>query len=542
MTEAITSPTANIISTPNNINVVIDDDVFIERMQKYLAYEDALKGIIENKDTYTDPILFKNQIEILQMYDIYEKNKKNEFSERIYLSILYHVSRISPENFHVWDFDQETDKGHVNYDQLVEFIEWKYTPIFFNENFYLYVNGQYYEDKNIKIQKDVYRKLKDENITKYMKLEPIIREVVKRCKAGYMKVGVFPFNKLASKCIPVKNHIIVINGEIHALPKSPVWGFTYALPINYDKNADVTKILKFLDDVTYKGDEKYIESKQDAELLIQIPAQALMQQTALPAYLLIGDGQNGKSTYINIISRLVGEFNVSNISLQDLTNDKYKVAELQGKLLNMHADLPSTALMSTGKFKNLTGEDAITIEKKYAHPWSFRNKAIMVFSANELPPVIADNTLAFWRRLNLISFTRQFPKNDGFLNEITSDKNLSAFFNLILARIKIIKECGLTISKETSEIMDIWKQNSNSAYKFIKEKLEISPNDKIPKKDLLLTYSRFCNENKLTEKSSFEFMKELEREGCTERKTTVNQETVRFVMGIKWKEIVWVNQ
>jgi len=77
------------------------------------------------------------------------------------------------------------------------------------------------------------------------------------------------------------------------------------------------------------------------------------------AVMLIGGGSNGKSTYLRLLRDVLGPENVTSIPLQDLVDDdkRFVVAQLHGKLANIFADLPPTALRSTGRFKVLTGED-----------------------------------------------------------------------------------------------------------------------------------------------------------------------------------------
>ena len=71
--------------------------------------------------------------------------------------------------------------------------------------------------------------------------------------------------------------------------------------------------------------------------------------------MLYGEGQNGKSTFINLIKKFLGEKNVSNVPIQKLERDKFAVASLHGKLANLHSDLPKTALREASVFKQLTG-------------------------------------------------------------------------------------------------------------------------------------------------------------------------------------------
>ena len=100
----------------------------------------------------------------------------------------------------------------------------------------------------------------------------------------------FPFNKKAKYLIPVRNGVVVRRNINELLPQSPVWGFTFSLPVIFDKDADTKPIKDFLTSL--------VESDDDYELLIQIVAQALLQdENYQQAYLMTGGGSNGKEYF-----------------------------------------------------------------------------------------------------------------------------------------------------------------------------------------------------------------------------------------------------
>ena len=64
--------------------------------------------------------------------------------------------------------------------------------------------------------------------------------------------------------------------------------------------------------------------------------------------------------------------------------------------MNTFADLKSIKLSETGNFKMLVSGDSITAERKFEQPFTFRNYAKLIFSANEIP-ASDDKTDAFYR-------------------------------------------------------------------------------------------------------------------------------------------------
>lgn len=116
------------------------------------------------------------------------------------------------------------------------------------------------------------------------------------------------------------------------------------------------------------------------------------------AVLLIGSGRNGKGTLLRLVTRLLGSDNVSSVDLHSLVNNRYRAAELLGKVANIAGDLDGRWLESTAVFKAITGGDSITAERKYGAPFDFTPFAVPVFSANKVfgTPDTSDGYLSRW--------------------------------------------------------------------------------------------------------------------------------------------------
>lgn len=80
--------------------------------------------------------------------------------------------------------------------------------------------------------------------------------------------------------------------------------------------------------------------------------------------MLLGPGGNGKSTFLEVVTKMLGSDNVSAVTLQALNDDKFAPARLYGKLANVFADLPPKALTSASIFKAIVGGDTISLERK----------------------------------------------------------------------------------------------------------------------------------------------------------------------------------
>lgn len=120
------------------------------------------------------------------------------------------------------------------------------------------------------------------------------------------------------------------------------------------------------------------------------------------AVMLQGPPGCGKSQFLDVITGLIGEGNATHIPLQNLA-DRFNVAQLHGKALNVHADLDQAGIGETGTFKTMVTGDSLTAEHKGQNPFQFTPFATLLFSANTVPPS-DDRSGAFTRRWVVLPF------------------------------------------------------------------------------------------------------------------------------------------
>jgi putative DNA primase/helicase len=123
--------------------------------------------------------------------------------------------------------------------------------------------------------------------------------------------------------------------------------------------------------------------------------------------MLVGTGRNGKGTLLRVINTLLGERNVTSVSLHDLINTRFSTASLFGKIANIAGDIDGTYLDSTAIFKAITGQDQISAEHKGRDRFDFTPWAVPVFSANKVPGS-ADVTVGYLSRWVVIPFPHDF--------------------------------------------------------------------------------------------------------------------------------------
>lgn len=136
---------------------------------------------------------------------------------------------------------------------------------------------------------------------------------------------------------------------------------------------------------------------------------AMLDPSATPskAVFLFGPSRSGKSTFLRIMQAVAGVSNCSGVSLHMLSDDRFAAANLYGRMLNTCADLSASHLSDTSLFKQMTGGDLITANRKYGHEFQFTNTALFAFSANRIPTV-SEASSAYAERIKPFSFPHSF--------------------------------------------------------------------------------------------------------------------------------------
>ncbi|HDH45387.1 MAG TPA: hypothetical protein ENG66_08435 [Thermococcus sp.] len=278
------------------------------------------------------------------------------------------------------------------------------------------------------------------------------------------------------------------------------------LPVEYDPNAKCPRIEKFFSEIV---------SKEDIILLKEIVGFLLLPDYRIQkAIMLHGEGANGKSTFIKLITAFLGNRNVSGIPLKDLISNRFSTAFLFGKFANVYPDIPSSELTSTGKFKALTGGDFISAEKKFKDQFEFENRAKLIFSANELPKT-KDNTSAFYRRWLIVEFPNRFEgknANQKLIDQLTTPGELSGLLNIALDSLKkIIKTGGFSRRETSQEISKRYERLSNPLSAFLEDCCLVSHDNSISKLKLYTAFKIYTKRNRLPILSETKFSMELKQ-------------------------------
>jgi putative DNA primase/helicase len=192
------------------------------------------------------------------------------------------------------------------------------------------------------------------------------------------------------------------------LPHTPLFFNLNCLPYNYDAEASrfPPKWRKFLHQL-WPGDE----GKQERMCLQEIFGLALTPMTnQQKMFLLLGPKRSGKGTIARVLTALLGPDNVVNPNLANLGGE-FGLQPLIGKRMAIISDarLGASSGINTmvERLLNISGEDDITINRKFKTHWTGRLTARILLLSNELPRV-PDTSGAFASRFILLKLENTF--------------------------------------------------------------------------------------------------------------------------------------
>jgi P4 family phage/plasmid primase-like protien len=234
------------------------------------------------------------------------------------------------------------------------------------------------------------------------------------------------------------------------------------------------------------------------------------------AFMLLGRGSNGKSTYLRMLRDILGRHNIASIPLQAFADLDYRFlwAGLIGRMANIFADLPKTPLKYTGAFKKLTGEDPITIDRKGREPiQNYINYAKLIFAANELPKT-NDLTYAFFRRWVIIDFPNTFPADPTWYERNITPELRDQALTIGLEAMREVLGRGAFTGE--LDVRERWLEESDPIYRFIKdlERLGLArrdPNGRVMAKELYKIYTRWARVQGVNILDQAQFTKELQK-------------------------------
>lgn len=185
-------------------------------------------------------------------------------------------------------------------------------------------------------------------------------------------------------------------------------------PVDYDLNAECPRWEQFLREVF----------NNDTELIDYIHRAVGYSLTGLVTeqvfHILFGEGQNGKSVFLNVLSHILGPYSYtlpfSAFEKSQRSAISNEMAESAGKRLITVSEVEETKTLNEARLKSMTGGDRQSARFLYGNQFNFKPTAKLWFSVNR-KPLVSDDSHAIWRRLRLVPFINKFEQADRGLEE-----------------------------------------------------------------------------------------------------------------------------
>lgn len=187
------------------------------------------------------------------------------------------------------------------------------------------------------------------------------------------------------------------------------------------------------------------------------------------AFVLVGDGANGKSQVLEVLKGLVPADAVSSIPVTDFGHDRYRV-QLAGKRLNLCAELGAGKAIASDKFKAVISGDVISAREIRQSVMSFRPRATHVFATNVLPPFDAGMPFSIARRLVVLPFTRTIPKEERVagIGELIVKSEADALVTYaVRGAARLMRSGRYTVPRTSRAAMRSWVEEADIVEAFV---------------------------------------------------------------------------
>lgn len=396
-------------------------------------------------------------------------------------------------------FTQEDDdkffnkKGAFLFDKFAKFLINKYHIIKINGQLYLYKDGIYVDGRE--------------------EIEALMIEHISSLNKQKRNEAMAYINLLIRKNTePSGANYIAFRNGIYDIETKELIDFTPSIIItnkinyNYDADAYNETTDTALNNIAC-GDESI------RSLLEEIIGYCFYRRNELrKAFMLTGDKRNGKSTFLAMIQKLLGNENTCALDLKEL-GDRFKTAELHMKLANIGDDIGDEFIANPAVFKKVVSGERINAERKGQDPFDFNSYAKQLFSANDIPRI--KDRGAVVDRLIIVPFNAKFTKEDKgydpFIKyKLLQESSMEYLIQLGLDALdRVLENQGFTTSNVAQKALEEYEESNNPILMFFKEYEDGFENE--PTKFVYQKYQEFCLSNSLQALSNIEFSRQAKK-------------------------------
>lgn len=289
--------------------------------------------------------------------------------------------------------------------------------------------------------------------------------------------------------IAVNNGMLDLNNQ-ELLPFSPDHINTIKLKWDYNPNVEFSETIdKFMKTVSMGSPKKM-------QFLYEVAGYCLLKKNIYEKFFIFkGGGGTGKSTFCNLIKKMVGEEYMSNVKLNQFDQDYY-LATLTDKLVNIDYDASDKkTLEDSGRFKSIVCSEPVLVRQIYEVPITLTSCATIIINANHMPK-IADKSEGLLRRMILVEIDHKIENPDPeFMSKITT-VDMEYFFVKAVEGLQRVMRLGrFSIHESESELKRRFQLGQSNLKKWLFERqIDIQYLNGKRVADMFVEYKTFCIE------------------------------------------------
>ncbi len=302
----------------------------------------------------------------------------------------------------------------------------------------------------------------------------------------------------------------------------------------YDKNAKCPVWDMFLMQIFHNDTEliRFIQKAMGYSLSGDTSEQCM--------FILWGTGANGKSTFLNVLQNLFGDYATTTRTetfMKKNSEQSNDLARLRNTRLVIASEAEENKPMSESLIKQITGGDKITARFLYGEFFEF-TPTFKIFMATNHKPKISGGDNGIWRRIKLIPFTVSIPeeKRDRHLTEKLMAEN-SGILNWLLEGYRLWEKEGLKEPDAVQDANEEYRFDMDSVENFIAECLEFdaSQKDRLLNGDLYNTYIKWCEKNNETVLSHRKLTSKMREKSFEQLASNGNRWWIGLSVKKEWK-------
>jgi putative DNA primase/helicase len=310
--------------------------------------------------------------------------------------------------------------------------------------------------------------------------------------------------------VALKNWLVDLGdlstNELKVFENSPEWFSTVVLPYDYDPTATCPRWRQFVHEVM-EGDQERIA------LLQEFCGYCFTPDTQHQKFLVLeGEGDNGKSVTLEILTHMIGEQNVSQVPLE-LFGARFQLTRSIGKLANICAEVGELSTVAEGVLKQFTGGDRMYFDRKGIAGIECYPTAKLVLATNSRPR-FRDRSQGIWRRMILLPFRYTVPperKDRKLVSKLKAE--LPGIFLWALEGLKRLRENGhFTEPAACREVLEEYRLESNPARVFLGENMTVGLGETVRCADVYANYVAWSKDSGFEALNAAQFGKEVAKQ------------------------------